>query len=146
MDDTEAWAMLTEAHTGILTTLRADGVPVSLPTWFAALEGRIYVVTRGRKVARIRRDGRASFLVEDGERWAELRAVHLTGTAQVIDPDRTLAEAIRTELDRKYAAFRTRTNAMPKATQDHYAASSATVELVPDERVLTWDNRKLGLA
>ena len=36
LDDDEAWAELDAAHTGILTTLRRDGWPVSLPVWFAS--------------------------------------------------------------------------------------------------------------
>jgi hypothetical protein len=39
----EAWDTIDRAHTGILTTLRRDGVPVSLPVWFVVLDRRIYV-------------------------------------------------------------------------------------------------------
>ena len=35
---------------------------------------------------------------------------------------------------------------MPDSTREHYASSGPTViELVPLERILNWDNRKLGL-
>ena len=34
LSDEEAWAELAAAHTGIFTTLRRDGRPVTLPTWF----------------------------------------------------------------------------------------------------------------
>lgn len=146
MNDDEVWAMLTDAHTGIFTTLRADGMPISLPVWFAVVNRRVYVVTRGRKVERVRRDPRAAFLVEAGERWADLRAVHLTGRASVVDPDAALTAAIEAEMERKYAAFRTARRAMPDETRRHYAtARGATIELVPDERILQWDNRKLAI-
>ena len=44
------------AHTGVLTSLRRDGAPVSLPVWFVALDRRIYVSgpARTKKFARIR--------------------------------------------------------------------------------------------
>lgn len=147
MSEDEAWAFLTDAHTGILTTLRRDGFPITLPIWFAVIDRRIYVSTRGKKVLRARRDPRASFLVEDGERWAELRAVHATCDAEVLDEvDDDLAARIAAEMERKYAAFRTTTKAMPKATRDHYVkASGATIELVPHDKLLTWDNTKLAL-
>ena len=57
----EAWDVLGRAHTGILTTLRADGAPVTLPVWFVMLDRAICFQTpaRAKKVARIRRDPRA---------------------------------------------------------------------------------------
>ena len=42
MTDDEAWAMLEHAHTGVLTSLRRDGGPISLPVWFVALDRRVY--------------------------------------------------------------------------------------------------------
>jgi hypothetical protein len=145
MTTDEAWQVVERSHTGIFTTLRRDGTPIALPVWFAALDRRIYIVTRGKKVARAARDPRCSFLVEHGERWAELQAVHLTCQAAVIEPDATLQSRIAAEMEAKYAAFRTAPSEMPSATKRHYAASGATIELVPDERLLTWDNARLRL-
>ena len=42
-------------------------------------------------------------------------------------------------------SFRTAPNAMSQATRDHYARR-IYFRFVPDERILSWDNRKLGLA
>ncbi len=69
----EAWDFVEGAHTGILGTLRSDGMPIMLPIWFVVIERRIYVRTSAdsKKAKRARRDARASFLVERGERWAE---------------------------------------------------------------------------
>jgi nitroimidazol reductase NimA-like FMN-containing flavoprotein (pyridoxamine 5'-phosphate oxidase superfamily) len=82
----EAWDVLARAHTGILTTLRRDGMPISLPMWFVALERTICISAPSgtKKLARLRHDPRASFLVESGERWAELEAVHLTGRIETV--------------------------------------------------------------
>ena len=60
--------------------------------------------TRTKKLARLRHDPRASFLIESGERWAELLAVHLTGE-RVRRPKRRRVERHRRRLDVKYAAF-----------------------------------------
>ena len=55
----------------IMTTLRRDGMPIAMPMWFAAIDERIYVNTRGKKLHRHRHMIRAaSFLVESGERVA----------------------------------------------------------------------------
>lgn len=146
MDDEETWAFVRDGITGILTTLRGDGVPIALPVWYAALDGRVYVRTRGRKLSRVARDSRCSFLVEEGERWAELRAVHMTGRAAVIEPSEELRERIASEMERKYAGLRTAPREMPRESKRHYGSARwGIVELVPDERILTWDNRKLGL-
>jgi PPOX class probable F420-dependent enzyme len=143
----EAWDVLERSHTGILTTLRADGTPIALPVWFVALDRRLYVATpaRTKKVARLRRDPRVSFLVESGLAWAELRAVHLTGTASIVGEPALLAR-VRARLDAKYAAFRTARSAMPEATRRHYAGEQVVIEITPDERMLTWDNARLRLA
>ena len=87
LTEDEAWAELAAAHTGILTTLRRDGRPVSLPVWFVALDRHVYVRTPARthKVGHVEHDPRATFLVERGERWAELCAVMLHAD---VDPAR----------------------------------------------------------
>lgn len=139
----EAWDVLRQSHTGILTTLRADGAPVTLPVWFVVLDGAICFKTpkQARKVGRIRRDPRASFLVESGERWAELRAVHLSGRVEEVGDD-AARERIGTALDEKYAAFRTAAADMPESARERYA-SWAFFRLVPEPRMLTWDNSRL---
>jgi|SRR5208282_2577484 len=65
----EAREMLGKAHTGVITTLRRDGWPVSLPMWFSVVDRKIYMRTlaASKKALRIKRDGRACFMVESGE-------------------------------------------------------------------------------
>jgi nitroimidazol reductase NimA-like FMN-containing flavoprotein (pyridoxamine 5'-phosphate oxidase superfamily) len=140
----EAWAFVEASHTGIFSTLRRDGVPISLPVWFVVIDRRIYVTPPGgaKKVARVRHDARASFVVESGERWAELKAVHLTGRAGVVDDDE-LAERVRLASTAKYDAYRTVRTEMPKATQERYGSKGALIEFVADERIVSWDNARL---
>jgi nitroimidazol reductase NimA-like FMN-containing flavoprotein (pyridoxamine 5'-phosphate oxidase superfamily) len=144
LTDDEAWAVLAASHTGILTSLRRDGVPIALPLWFVVLDWHIYVSgpASARRVGRIRRDPRVSFLVESGERWAELRAVHVTGRARVVTEPDVLAR-VADALDAKYRAFRTPRAVMPAATRGHYEVQLATIEITPDERILSWDNARL---
>lgn len=142
----EAWTVLEAAHTGILTSMRSDGMPVTLPVWFVALDRCIYVSgpTTTKKFARVRRDPRVSFLVESGRRWAELRGVHLTGRARIVtEPE--LQERVAAALGAKYSAYRTSRAAMPDATRAKYDVATTTIEIVPDERILSWDNARLGL-
>ena len=143
----EAWHFITQGHTGILTTLRRDGVPIALPMWFAVLDRQIYAQTpqRSKKVGRLRRDPRVSFLVKAGEGWAELRAVHVTGRAEFIDDAQTVRR-VSAEMDRKYARFRTARVDMPEMTRRHYETQFALIRIVPDPHFISWDNRRLWSA
>ena len=144
LSPSEAWQVIEDAHTGILTTLRRDGMPVSLPVWFVVLDRRVYVAgpARTKKFARIRRDARVAFLVESGTAWAELVGVHLTGTARELDDPELLAR-VHAALDAKYSAFRSDHALMPARTAQHYETATATIAIEPDERVLSWDNARL---
>jgi nitroimidazol reductase NimA-like FMN-containing flavoprotein (pyridoxamine 5'-phosphate oxidase superfamily) len=143
MTEDEVWSFVAGAHTGILTTLRRDGMPISMPLWFACIDRVVYLSTRGKKLARIARDPRASFLVETGAAWADLKAVHLTGRADVIDPEPGLLALVEAETARKYDTFRTPAEHMPPAAAEVYARSMRWVRFIPDTRVLQWDNSKL---
>jgi len=136
----DAWEVVSAAHTGIFTTLKADGTPISLPMWFVAFDERIYVTTpaQTKKVGRVERNPRASFLVESGIRWTELQAVHLTGHARVVEDDDVRAR-VRKALDDKYAKFRTEGR-----DRNVDGIAMAVIELTPDDRFLTWDNNRLG--
>jgi len=146
LTDDEAWAELAAAHTGILTTLRRDGRPVPLPVWFVAFDRHVYVRTPSgtRKVEHVEHDPRATFLVERGERWAELCAVmvHADVTLLAAGTERKRVEAT---LNEKYASFRTESAQLPDATRAHYAVESAVLKLSPVGRLVTWDNSKLRL-
>jgi PPOX class probable F420-dependent enzyme len=143
----EAWEVLGASHTGIFTSLRADGVPITLPVWFVAFDEHIYIdaVARTKKVGRIRRDPRVSFLVESGERWRDLRGVHLTGRARIVtEPD--LIERVGTALGEKYAGFSGDRAAMPTESRRHYEIEHLVIEIEPDERILSYDNARIPLA
>ena len=142
----EAWSFVDRAHTGILTTLRSDGSPVALPVWFVTLDRTICIGAPAgtKKIKRVRRDPRASFLVEQGERWAELQAVHLSGRIEIV-ADEDVARQVTQALDEKYREFRTPAAAMPEATQKHYAQRTI-LRLHPEGRMLSWDNARIGRA
>lgn len=139
----EAWEAVQAAHTGILTTLRRDGVPITLPVWFV-VDGEAVAMTtpsRTKKVARIRRDPRASFLVESGEQYLDLRGVHFTGQIQTVE-DADAKTRIEAAINAKYAAYRPPAGDLPAAAQAYYA-EQVFLRFVPDDRILTWDNTRL---
>jgi nitroimidazol reductase NimA-like FMN-containing flavoprotein (pyridoxamine 5'-phosphate oxidase superfamily) len=143
----EAWEFIEESHTGIFGTLRSDGLPIMLPIWFVVIDRKIYVRTsaESKKAKRARLDARGSFLVERGERWAELQAVHMVGEITEVDVESDRGVEAEERFSAKYAAFRTDNSRMNPTTQSRYAAPRVFLEFEPDERILSWDNRRLGL-
>jgi PPOX class probable F420-dependent enzyme len=141
----EAWEAVGSAHTGILTTLRRDGMPIALPVWFVVDDRTVTMMTPAgtKKIARVRHDPRASFLVESGERWAELCAVHFTGRVEIVE-DAMAASRIEAAISVKYAAFRPAAASLPAATQAYYA-NQAFLRFVPEGRILTWDNARIAM-
>ena len=151
LSEDEAWAELESAHTGILTTLRRDGRPVSVPVWFAALDRHIYVRTpaKTKKVVHVRHDPRATFLVERGERWIELCAVMVHADAALVEPGDEY-DAASAAIDAKYQGFGMKSPAIggkkvPDATKQHYAGRAELLRLTPTEPLVTWDNARLRL-
>lgn len=144
LNEDEIWDFLDAAHTGIFTSVRGDGVPIALPTWFVTMDRAVYLQTpaKAKKVARVRADDRASFLVESGLAWRELKAVLLVGRAELVD-DEDLAGDVLRRVSEKYEDFRMKSEAMPEASQRHYAGTNAVITIRPEDRVLSWDNAKL---
>ena len=145
LTEDEAWEAVESAHTGTLTTLRRDGMPIALPVWFAVEDRAVVLMTPSstKKVARVQWDPRASFLVESGEKYVDLRGVHLTGRIEIVEGDDAKAR-IEAAVNAKYAAFRPAADALPAKAQAFYA-QQAFLRFLPEGRILTWDNARLGL-
>ena len=134
----EAWDVLQRTHTGILTTLRVDGSPITLPVWFVPLDHTICFSTPHgtKKISRLRRDPRASFLVESGLYWVELKAVHLTGLIEEVQ-DGASRGRIEEALSEKYDPFKTARQKMPESARETYSDSA--------RNFLPADSRRPGL-
>lgn len=80
--------LLQEPHTGVLSTIGPRGFPHSvgifyLPVVAEALELHMWVYGKSQKARNVARDARASLLVEDGEPYADLRGVLVSGRARI---------------------------------------------------------------
>jgi hypothetical protein len=140
LTEDEAWSFIESAHTGIFTTLRRDGVPIALPVWFAATDRQIWIAAPAatKKVRRLEHDPRASFLVEAGERWQDLTAVHLTGSCELVR-DLAHVSAADALLGAKYRPYRTAPGSLAAETEAHYARR-VFIRFLPERRMLTWRN------
>jgi PPOX class probable F420-dependent enzyme len=147
LKDEELWAYVSAAHTAVVTTLRRDGWPVALPVWFAVHDRLIYLKTFPTlvKAKRVAQDPRASFVVEDGETWTELRAVTLSATAELL-PEGPEADAARRALAAKYPPdIDVPVHRLPDASRAYYGAQDVIIRLTPSGRPISWDNRRLRL-
>lgn len=146
LTEDEAWDLLAGHHTGIFTSLRCDGWPVSVPVWFVALDRRVHLWAPARtaKIRRVREDPRVCFLVEGGLAWAEVRAVLLTGTADLVEEagERRRVSAV---FGQKYQGFRMPEPRLPEATKRHYAGRPALIRITPTRPLTSWDNAKVRL-
>jgi nitroimidazol reductase NimA-like FMN-containing flavoprotein (pyridoxamine 5'-phosphate oxidase superfamily) len=142
MSDADIWGMLAAADKGVFVSLRKSGAPIALPVWFVVHERSIYLRTpaRSKKIARITGDDRVAFLVDDGRAWAELRGIHVSGTADVVD-DTQLSDVITMLIDTKYAGLRTASSQRAAATNEHYA-DRRLIKIKPDQ-IMSWDNSLL---
>jgi nitroimidazol reductase NimA-like FMN-containing flavoprotein (pyridoxamine 5'-phosphate oxidase superfamily) len=116
--------------------------------WFVVDDRRIYfsAPARTKKIGRLRRNPRCCFLVESGTYWRELKAVLVTGNAREVS-DEHAKRRVRQALDAKYDPYRSRRSTMPKETRSVYEAPDAVMfEIIPDDRILTWDNARIALS
>jgi PPOX class probable F420-dependent enzyme len=86
--------LLRRPNPAVMATVRSDGAPVTVATWYLWDDGRILLnLDAGRvRLAHLRRDPRVSLTVLDGERW--YRHVSLQGTVTLED-DTDLADIDR---------------------------------------------------
>lgn len=123
-----------------LATVGRAGAP-HLTTLFYVLddEGRVTFWTYGRsqKVKNVERNPQVSCLIEDGDEYATLRGVSLTGTAEVVwSYDRVI------DVGRRVAAVMTGAAAYSDDEIERQARKRVAVVIHP-ERVASWDHRLL---
>ena len=97
MTAVETGAFLAAGRTGILVSIGPDGLPDPVPMWYVVdAAGRIRMRTyaASQKVANLRRDPRVCCLVEDGDRYVELRGVQLTGRVELVEDPDWIAEVV----------------------------------------------------
>lgn len=141
LTEDEAWAFVADAHTGIVTTLRKDGRPITQAVWHCVIDRAVYVQTppTTKKLARIRNDDRAYFLAESGKAWAELKTVSFEARASLVeDPDEAIA-AIKA----KYEGYHAPIDRLPEQVQQYYAPAMKVVRLDPVGRLNSFNNAEL---
>ena len=144
MSPDELERFVAEPRVGCLATNRADGFPHLSPIWFLYEDGSVFLELAQSRIhlANLRRDPRASLMVEEDERpakgWrAGVRGVVLRGTVELID-DEDVVAAYGDRIDRRYLGAGIDDPELAAVTEpERYTL----VRLTPSTRV-SWDFRK----
>lgn len=118
------------------------------PLWFGWAGGNVYFYCRGQKVANLRRTPVATVLVDRNERFPELQGAMFQGRATVLEDaaaeeaDPSLREA-QLQMGDKYSGGHGETGHTDYTTRTGRGRHWRWVRFTPD-RVITWDNFKLG--
>jgi PPOX class probable F420-dependent enzyme len=140
MSPDEVAAFMDEAWRAHVATINPDGTPHVVPLSYVVLEGRLTIWTdpRSKKIVNLRRDPRITCLIEDGSTFAELRAVQLSGRAELGEDPETSRRVGLALFERANGAL---TDEL-RAAVDGLVADRIAVTVHP-ERVVSWDHRKM---
>ncbi|WP_432841325.1 pyridoxamine 5'-phosphate oxidase family protein [Dactylosporangium sp. CA-092794] len=137
----EVTRFIEEQRTACLATLGPSGRPHLVAMWYAIVEGQLWFETKAKaqKAVNLRRDPRATVLIEDGRTYDALRGVSLDGDAVVVD-DRDALWAVGVSMWQRYQGpyteeMRPRVEAMIR---------NRVAVRFDVGRVRSWDHRKLG--
>ncbi len=143
MSDDEVWAYLARQRTCTLATIGAEGRPHLVAMWYSVLDGELWFETKARsqKAVNLRRDGRVTVLVEDGETYDSLRGVAIDGHATVVDDAQSLWRVGVDVWERYNGPYTEECKPLVEFMLHNRVAVRIEVD-----RLRSWDHRKLGMA
>lgn len=142
MTDEELWPFIEAGKSLQVATLNKDGSPHLTTLWFAVVDGAIVFETfsKSQKIVNLKRDPRISVLVEDGDRYDQLRGVSISGLATLVeDPEKVHKLA--------FAVMRKMNPQVPVEALENMAkqmAKKRSAVIVRPQRIISWDHRKLA--
>lgn len=142
MTDEEVQAFLHERQTMNIATIGPDGNIHLVAMWYGFLDGNPAFETfaKSQKVVNLRRDPRITVLVEDGDRYENLRGVEIVGKAVIHEDTETLLRVAKDVVMRYWTPA---TEEEAEVMAQALANKRVAVEIVP-EKVVSWDHSKLG--
>ena len=132
-------------HTMNCATMKRDGTIHLVAMWYAFLEGAPALETKAKsqKVLNLRRDPRMTCLIEEGERYEELRGVELVGTGEIVEEYERIFEIGVSIVERQSGHPFERT---PEGIEMVEGLIRKRVGIkIHIDKIVSWDHRKLGL-
>jgi PPOX class probable F420-dependent enzyme len=131
-------------HSMSIATINHDGTIHVVAMWYGFVEGAIAIETKAKsqKVLNLRRNPQMTVLVEDGEKYEELRGVELVGRGEIIDdPERMFQLGI--SVFERYQGGKYTEEMRPFV---EVMLNKRVVVKLHVDRVVSWDHRKLGMS
>ncbi len=141
MTPEEVDAFLHERHTMSVATIGPDGRPHVVAMWYGFLDGKPAFETyrKSQKVKNLERDPRMTCLIEDGDRYDQLRGVELIGQGTVIDDK----DALRTIARSLFERYETGFGADQGEEYISFMVAKRVAVRVDFEDVVSWDHSKI---
>ncbi|MGI0080694.1 MAG: pyridoxamine 5'-phosphate oxidase family protein [Nitrososphaerales archaeon] len=139
----EEWSFVKSHYTMVLSTLDAYGFPHAAPVWYVVIDDKIYFRAQPykKKVKNILKRPQVCGVIEDGEKYTQLRGVMIQGLAKVVDSEKSRRKQVFSLLGEKYASLRD-TLKLPKAWHEKYGREHRVVVEFSPTNIVSWDNRK----
>jgi PPOX class probable F420-dependent enzyme len=144
LSEAELGELLESRRVAIVSSLGPRGWPHSMPLWFVARDGEVWIWTyaKSQKVRNLERDPRATVLIETGEDYGELRGAMFEAEATIHrDPETVLGFAC--ELAERYGGNLAPVGDDAMAGLEAQAPKRVAIQFTA-VRTASWDHRKLG--
>ncbi|MBK5218453.1 MAG: pyridoxamine 5'-phosphate oxidase family protein [Thermoleophilia bacterium] len=144
LSEAELRELLDAERVAIVSSLGPRGWPHSMPLWFVARDGEVWIWTyaKSQKVRNLERDPRATVLVETGHEYSELRGVMIEAEATIHHDFETVIGFAK-ELTLRYAEGISAVEGDARAALEAQAPKRVAIQFKA-VRTATWDHRKLG--
>jgi PPOX class probable F420-dependent enzyme len=141
MTEEEVDEFLHGRRTVSMATINHDGSIHVVAMWYGFLEGCIAIETKtkSQKAQNLRRDPRLTCMIEDGDRYEELRGVELVGKAEIVEEPERIFELGVSVFERYQGPYSEEMKPFVQAMLN----KRIVVKLLVD-RVVSWDHRKIA--
>jgi PPOX class probable F420-dependent enzyme len=142
MTDEEIMQFLAHSRSATVATIGPGGVPHLVAMWYAIIDGEIWIQSKSKsqKIVNLRRDSRASVLLEAGRSYECLRGVSFEGQGLVSEKRDDLWRVAVSIFERYTGPYRDEFE--PVIEGMIHKRTAVRIEV---ERVRSWDHRKLSM-
>lgn len=142
MTDAEITEFIERSRVSTMATIGPNGTPHLVAMWYAVIDGELWFETKAKsqKAVNLRRDGRLTMMIEDGDTYDTLRGVSIEGRGEIVDDPEALFKVGISIWERYTGPY----SEDVKPAVEMMLHKRVAVRVVPD-RVRSWDHRKLGL-
>jgi PPOX class probable F420-dependent enzyme len=144
LTEVEQRELIESERVAVVSSIGPRGWPHSMPIWYVPRDGEIWIWTfaKSQKVKNLKRDPRATLLIETGVEYGELRGVQIEAEAELIR-DLDLIVAFGKDLTVRYSDGIESVEGDAVAALEAQAPKRVAIHFHP-KRIATWDHRKLG--